>query len=393
MRLSLRQALALLIGLTAVGMATATVVILVTQGNTLARLDNDPLAILLAGTVSTLAAASSGAVIIWHRPSNWVGWGMTLALLAMFSTFGPLYAGYAYENDLPFAVPVAIAAAAVYLPSLTGIVVLFTTFPNDRPQSWVGKTLIGMAGVAATLAFLHEFVLPGTVYNLAAFDVANPFGIDSLEFPVWDVSHAVIIAVMTLSAIGLVARAIRSRDIARQQFKWLALIPAILLVERAASSLFVIPDGLDEIALTLVPVAVLMAITRYRLYDVDRIINRTLVYSLLSIVLAAVFAALVIVPQTLILGPETTSAAAVALVATATLTAASAFNPLRRQVQRAVDRRFNRTRYDSQLVVAAFRESLREPLDLDTLVDEMSVVVGRTLAPTQVGIWTGGRGS
>ena len=209
----------------------------------------------------------------------------------------------------------------------------------------------------------------------------------------WDVSHAVIIAVMTLSAIGLVARAIRSRDIARQQFKWLALITAILLVERAASSLFVIPDGLDEIALTLVPVAVLMAITRYRLYDVDRIINRTLVYSLLSIVLAAVFAALVIVPQTLILGPETTSAAAVALVAIATLTAAAAFNPLRRQVQRAVDRRFNRTRYDSQLVVAAFRESLREPLDLDTLVDEMSVVVGRTLAPTQVGIWTGGRGS
>lgn len=371
----------------AVLMAGTTVAILAFAGNTQARLEPDTVIQQSAGLVATMTAIAAGAVIVWHRPRNWIGWGLLLAVLALFSLFGSVYAGFAHPRGLPLAVPIAVVAAAVYLPALTGIVILFACFPNERPRSWVGRSLIATSGAAGAVAFLHELVLPGDVYNLRALGVENPLGVERLgSLPTWDIANGIITGAITLAAVGLVIRAVRSTGLARKQFSWLALVVGIEIAVKLAG----VPEALDDFVLAMAPVAVVIAVMKYRLYAIDRILNRTLVYSTVSVVLAIVFAFFVVVPQWLVVGASQTDTTAVGIIALATLLASTVFNPLRRRVQTAVDRRFDRTRYDAEQVVATLHDQLATPRDLDNLVEEVAAVVGRSLAPSSIGVWTPG---
>jgi hypothetical protein len=144
-------------------------------------------------------------------------------------------------------------------------------------------------------------------------------------------------------------------------------------------------NGLVSGAVALVPVAIGVAVLRYRLYDIDRIISRTLAYAIVTGLLIGIYAGLVLL-ATQVLGIHSAVA-----VAAATLAAAALFNPLRRRVQRRVDRRFNRARYDADRTVAAFAARLKDAVDLDTVRADLASVVQTALEPAHVWVWTGGR--
>jgi hypothetical protein len=202
------------------------------------------------------------------------------------------------------------------------------------------------------------------------------------------VAGIVVVLVSVLVGAGsLVVRFRRARGTERQQLRWLALAAALaaglLLVALVAGYL-----GRDAVVLAslalcvaLVPLATGAAILRYRLYDLDRIISRTLAYGLLSVLLGLGYAAVVLGLGRLL--PQGSSLA----VAAATLTVAALFQPARRRIQQAVDRRFNRRRHDAGRIIEAFGARLRDQVDLDTLTAEVLAVVDQTMAPTRTSLW------
>ena len=193
--------------------------------------------------------------------------------------------------------------------------------------------------------------------------------------------------------VSLVVRFRRARGVERQQLKW--LVYAVVVVVVCFILFFTAPHPilLSELAvdvvlallITLIPVAMGVAILRYRLYDIDRLINRTLVYGLLTALLAAIYAGLVLSIGQLSggIGTEPPSWA----VAAATLAVASLFQPARRRIQGAVDRRFNRRRHDAARIIEGFGDRLREEVDLDTLTAEVLAVAEQTMQPTRASLW------
>ena len=198
----------------------------------------------------------------------------------------------------------------------------------------------------------------------------------------YNLETTVQVFVLLAGAVSLVVRFRRSGPVERQQLKWFVYTAAV-----AAPVIFVVsilvanPLPAFEIFFPLIPVAVGVAILKYRLYDIDRIISRTLAYAIVTALLAGVYAGPVLL-STQVLGLHTAVA-----VAVATLAAAALFNPLRRRVQRLVDRRFNRARYDADQTVAAFAVRLKDAVDLDTVQDDLARVVQRVLEPAHLTLW------
>jgi hypothetical protein len=183
--------------------------------------------------------------------------------------------------------------------------------------------------------------------------------------------------------VSLALRWRRARGNEREQLKWVAFAACLALVATIVLQIFQLP-GLGLAGVVLVPVGAAVAILRYRLYDIDRIISRTLAYGLLAALLGLVYVAGVFVFGRLLNpGGEPSELA----VAASTLAVAALFQPARRRVQAAVDRRFNRARYDGARTVAAFSARLRDEIDLDTLSAELVAVVNQTMQPTRVSMW------
>jgi hypothetical protein len=220
--------------------------------------------------------------------------------------------------------------------------------------------------------------------------IANPIGVTAAGNLVNSpVATALTILLTSLAAVAfgsLVLRFRRSRGEERQQLKWFTY-GAILVPLALAGDILPAPVGDLIYALPIVclPVAAGIAILRYRLYDIDRLINRTLVYGLVTAVLAAVYAGvvLVLVQVSGDIGTKPPSWA----VAGATLAAAALFQPARRRIQAAVDRRFNRRKYNTTKTIEAFSTRLRDQIDLDTLSAEVLAVVDQTMEPTRVSLW------
>jgi hypothetical protein len=241
-----------------------------------------------------------------------------------------------------------------------------------------------MAAITALAALQQTIELaPGRM-------VANPFGLAGVENPEDSWLGAVLFPLLgplVLAAFAsLVVRFRRSRGDERQQLKWITFAAALLPLTFAGDLL---PDTagnlLFAVVVSFLPVAAGVAILRYRLYEIDRLINRTLVYGLLSALLAGIYAALVLVGGLLsggLRGQPPPWA-----VAGATLAVAALFQPARRRIQQVVDRRFDRRRYDAARTVDAFSGRLREELDLDALAAELLAVVERTVQPTAASLW------
>ena len=335
------------------------------------------------------ASALVGGLVASRRPENPVGW-FFLGGAACFSL-----TGVATEY---VALGLAGGWAMAWLMSwlwVPGVMLLLCFvplyFPDGRLVSPRWRWLVRFAFVFTVGAVVFSALRPGEIQQEG---VVNPLGVEGLR-PFLGLLDTFVFgpyfALLFASAASLVVRFRRSGRVERQQIKWLALaavaIPMWFLtnapVQAAAPNLFLVLDSFVFSAM--IPIAAGVAILRYRLYDIDRIINRALVYAALTASLALVYFGSVVGLQYVFrsLGGGESSLAVVA----STLLIAALFNPLRRRVQNFIDRRFYRRKYDAARTLGAFSAVLRDETDLDRLTPELLVVVRETMQPEHVSLW------
>jgi hypothetical protein len=350
-------------------------------------------AILAVGAVS---AATVGAVVAGRRPDHLVGW-LLLALgvsnaAAAFAFSYTRYGLVARPGGRPAAAYQAgFANSGVFLYlSCAGFVLLLTptgSLPSPRWRWWAR-----IEAAALAVAFLSSLLHPMPLYPEYP-EIGNPVGVPALAdgpleaaFPLGAV---LILAGLPVGAVSLLSRFRRARGLERLQLRWLAVggvLAAVALVVALIALVVETGDGpvLQTgvgVSILVLPLATGAAILRYRLYDLDRIISRTLAWTLLTMVLGLGYAGVVLGLGRLL--PRDSSLA----VAAATLAVAAVFHPVRRRIQATVDRRFNRRRYDAARTIQAFSGRLRDEVDLDTLTGELLAVAEETMHPTQASLW------
>ena len=336
-----------------------------------------------------------GALIISKHPGHLIGVGMCLTgFLGGVSNLVDAYATYTILTD-PGALPaqqlMTWVEAWIWVPTvLPGLTLLFLLFPDGKLVSprWRRVAILDIA--------ITSFVLLTVAFRPGPFEdfpqLVNPLGIGS-DGGVLDVANEISLVSLApailLSGAGLVLRFRRSTGTERQQFKWLTAA-AILAGVVFSASIILAFFGIVILGYAIVPifaavpVAMGLAVLRYRLYDVDRIINRTLVYGFVTVLLALTYFGLVVGLQFLLGSFTSGSGLAVALT---TLIVAALFFPLRQRVQGVVDRRFNRRAYDAARTIEAFSARLRQEVDLDSLRYELLSVVDETMEPAGVSLW------
>jgi hypothetical protein len=287
-------------------------------------------------------------------------------------------------------------ASVTFIPGLgcIGFILLLTptgSLPSPRWRRWA------WIAAAVPAAFMVSWLLgmPAVDPESALHSTPNPFAIAALEGPLRVVAGvAAPLTALTLVVAGwsLVRRFRRGRGTERQQLRWLSFAAALALPAVLVLYAGVLTGNLElagwavGVFLALLPLAISAAIARYRLYDLDRIISRTVAYGLLTVLLGGGYT-LVVLGLGQLLGRESSL-----VVAAATLAVAAVFQPARRRVQRVVDRRFNRHRYDAARTIDGFSSRLRQQVELDTLSSELLAVVVQTMQPTRTSLWLHPRG-
>jgi hypothetical protein len=355
-------------------------------------------------TLLAVGYSTVGAVAASHRPENPVGWVLcSIGLSWGVGHFTSEYATYALlaaPGSLPAAEATAWIYSWVWVPGLGFIVFLPLLFPSGRlpspgwrPFAWLSVLLVAAGTIVAAIS-----PAPGV-----GLSVRNPFGIVSLP-NLNQQLQALMFVLIFIASTSLVARLHRARGVERQQIKWVAYAGALgggaslptYTVLEAVNLLWLHMLGYVSalVGILGIPTAVGIAITRYRLYDIDILINRTLVYGSLTATLIALYLVGIVVLQrlfVLLTGQQSTLA-----VVASTLLIAALFNPLRRSLQSFIDRRFYRRKYDARKTLERFSAQLRDETDLDALSDDLVDVVRETMQPTHASLWlrpdTGSRG-
>jgi hypothetical protein len=334
-----------------------------------------------------------GCVIVARRPGNIIGWIFAaVGLLWMTGGLVEAYVEYAYVTD-PGSLPAPLVAAWLFTWIWTPAIILtlvfpLLLFPTGRSLSPRWRPLTWLA-VGLTAAYTVLGMLSPTLNLPEERTTTNPIGVagtDPEAGPLSAVLTSLLLLLLFVGAIAsLVVRFRRSRGVERQQLKWFTYAGGLVLLAPLGSSLLPKLGNLPWVVVIALPIAVGIAVLRYRLYDIDRIINRTLVYGLLTALLAGLYGGLVLVLGQ-VFGGVTGDPPSWA-VAGATLAVAALFQPARRRIQQAVDRRFNRRKYDVARTVEAFAARLRDEIDLDALSAELLSVVDQTMQPTEVWLW------
>ncbi len=342
--------------------------------------------------VVILAFTLVGALISSRLPTNPIGWiCLAIGLILALEAVADGYHVYALQTrpGLPGGEYMAWLGNWLWAPALLLIgTFLVLLFPDGRLLSRRWRVVAWLSVVATTLVCVSTAFLPGRLEE--APDVTNPLGIESaesvLEF-VYYLDPLLLPLGFVLSALSMVLRFRRTTGEVRQQIKWFAA--AAVLQAMAFSFYFVVPSNVveDFVALTFagLPVAVGIAILRHRLYDIDVVINRALVYGSLTISLALVYVGLVVSLQ-YVFRALTGQESQLAVVAS-TLIIAAVFVPLRRRIQTFIDRRFYRRKYDAAKTLEAFSNRLRDETNLDALSVDLVGVVRETVQPAHVSLW------
>jgi hypothetical protein len=387
----------------------------------LARSAQSPGNWVTVGTVSDmvsflpfLAFPLVGALVASRRPRNPIGWicladGLLWILLSMTDSYS-IY-GVAKPGSVPF--PVAIGTLGnqwLWVPTvgLLGIYLLLL-FPDGRLPSRRWRPLAWLSGAVLVLESLTEGLAPGPLENQGG--VPNPFGLEGLP---WLADAALVLLPLLplcilASAVSLVLRYRRSGGEQREQIKWIAFAASVagLLYLIAIVSPFIFapeivsgggslppPPLWVELLFSVavlgfagVPVAIGFAVLRYRLYDIDVVINRTLVYGSLTAMLTLIYFGGVATMQAIFRAITDQEEQPQLAIVVSTLVIALLFTPLRRRIQSFIDRRFYRRKYDAVKTLAAFSAKLRDETDLDALSDDLVGVVMETMQPSHISLW------
>ena len=344
-----------------------------------------------------LGAATAGVIISSRIPGNAVGWiflamGLLLELLFAVGAYAELGIDMGYGSHLPGSGIAAWVGSWIFIPAAFGLpMFLLLLFPDGRfiSRRWrLAGWVLGITVVfaAAAKAFVPGRIQPGLENPLA------PGGVAGEVFQVLDsVTDALALPAFALAVAGLAVRLWRSRGVESQQLKWFAYSAA--LVGAGLGTSILLPGGLAAdlafllglLALAGLPVAAGIAILRYRLYDIDVIVNRTLVYGSLTVSLVAVYIGTVVSLQ-YVFRMLTGEGSQLAIVAS-TLVIAALFNSLRRRIQAFIDHRFYRRKYDAAQTLEEFGARLRDETDLESLSDQLVAVTRETMQPTHVTLW------
>jgi hypothetical protein len=342
----------------------------------------------------SLAFVTVGAVVISRRPGNvigWLCWG--IGFTQILAGFGGSSAQSALAGDPdlgPGWVVLYELGKLSWELSWALLAVLLLLFPTGRLPSRRWRPVAWAAGAVLVLAAFSGPFLPGPP---APRLPPNPIAIPPLAGVLrlaYGAAGLVLAGVILAALVSLVVRFRRATGSERQQLKWFAYGTALLFLlpmaglvgaSLAGPAGNLIPAGI----VSALPLAIGIAVLRYRLYDIDRLINRTLVYGLLTALLAGIYAGVVLVLGPVFggVGKDPPSWA----VAGATLAVAALFQPARRRIQQLVDRRFNRRKYNATKTVEAFSLRLRDEVDLDTLSAELLAIANQTMQPTTASLW------
>jgi hypothetical protein len=360
------------------------------------KTEENGLVILLPLATGAIAWSTVGAVVASRRPENAVGWILwAMGLLSGVALFAGQYATYAllvHPGSLPGGELVGLLSSWIWVPIIGLLIFLLLLFPNGqlptrrwRPVAWIGGAVIAMGAI-------NEALVPGTIDGLEP--LRNPLGIEGAKrilALLSTISQALAAALLLVAAASLFVRLRRARGEERQQVKWLAYAATVLATSFFLSSVsgaigaswvgFV----LSMVGFLGIPMAAGIAVLKYRLYEIDLLINRTLVYGALTAMLALVYFGTVVAMQytfRALTGQESQLA-----VVASTLAIAAIFNPLRRRIQDFVDRRFYRRKYDARKTLEAFSAKLRDETDLGALTNDVVGVVRETMQPAHVSVW------
>jgi hypothetical protein len=345
--------------------------------------------------VAAVAFPTVGVIIASRRPRNPIGWIFCLIGLSLgIATFAAQYAVYALVTE-PGALPVGVFAAWlgtwIWMPGIIlGTTFLLLLFPHGRLPSRRWRPVAWTSTCAVALGVAVLMVLPWDRLHVD-LPAENPFEIEAartIEIAVFVAWIGVGMTTMALSVLALILRFSRSRGVERQQLKWFVytgVLTVVLFFCPLVPALSNLGSILQILAAPLLPVAAGVAILRHRLYDVDTLINRTLVYGLLTVSLVLVYGGGVVVLQQLFVA-LTGQGSQLAIVAS-TLAIAALFGPLRRRIQVLIDRRFYRRKYDATKTLDAFSFRLRNQTDLDALSVDLVAVARDTMQPAHASLW------
>jgi hypothetical protein len=349
-------------------------------------------------TVLAIGLSTVGAVVAPRcHPQNPIGWifcltGLLYAAVHFLAEYA-IYTLLAAPGSLPAGEWAAWIGSWLFVPQLGLVGLLILLFPNGRLPSTRWRWFVWFGALATSAATVMAALSPGEI-NVGLGPIRNPLGIEGLP-NVYKQVEGLVLSLALVAGTSQVARMRRARGVERQQIKWVAYAAVAGISGAILSYTVAVAIGvlwLERVGFVLgivgavsVPIAMGIAILRYRLYEIDLIINRTLVYGTLTATLVALYFSGIVVLQRVFValtGEQSTLA-----VVASTLVIAALFIPLRRRIQSFIDRRFYRRKYDAAKTLEAFSAKLRDETDLDMLKDELVGVVRETMQPAHVSLW------
>jgi hypothetical protein len=351
----------------------------------------------LESTVAAAGFSTVGAVIISRRPNNIIGWllnaaGFLLGLNHFICEFA-IYTSLAQPGSLPGGEVAAWLAYWLFVPPSALLVFMFLLFPTGRLVSRRWRWFASFSVVAASIEAVSMAFSSGVTH---LGPVPNPRGIDNLR-GIDRMVEPFMFALLLIAASSMFVRLRRATGVERQQIKWFAYAAAVAVSGQILGhSLFVVTDaswvrwaGLipGMVGVLGMPCAMGIAILRYHLYEIDIIINRTLVYGSLTVILALVYFGGVTATQTLLRNLTGEEQLPQLVIVASTLVIAALFAPLRRSIQSFIDRSFYRSKYDAAKTLEGFSTKLRDETDLEALRGDLIGVVTETMQPVHVSLW------
>ena len=353
----------------------------------------------LDNTLTAVFYPTVGALVASRRPENPVGWLLCLYGLAISISYScaeyTIYALLAEPNSLPAGEAMAWIVSWI-LPIIIGLsAFLYLLFPTGRLPSRRWRWVAWLTGVLVLAGVITSAFSSGALLGVLG-PIRNPLGVEGFTS-----IYTALLYIINTVALGAVVLSVFMRlrhalGVERQQIKWFAYAAAgSVIATGVAYLILVVVDtplwfkgmgfALNIAFIPAIPIAIGIAILRYRLYDIDLIINRTLVYgSLTAMLVALYFVGIVVLQRVFVL---LTSEQSTLAVVASTLLIAALFNPLRRRIQSFIDRRFYRRKYDAAKTLQGFSAQLRDETDLDALSDDLVGVVRETMQPAHVSLW------